>query len=106
MLQHPAGGSDLHWNTPAPNKGAGGNVSQKGLVLNISHFFNDAIIIIIIIIIVIIIIIKIGRRCKAQSKLFTPYQSEDPSPIIPLYRKKEEKGKTVEDKKTSSSLGQ
>ena len=26
-----------------------------------------------------------------------PYQSEDPSPTIPTYRQKEEKGKKVED---------
>ena len=29
----------------------------------------------------------------------TPYQSEDPSPTLPTYRGKEEKGKIVEDKK-------
>ena len=28
-----------------------------------------------------------------------PYQSEDPSPTLPTYRGKEEKGKLVEDKK-------
>ena len=31
-----------------------------------------------------------------------PYQFEDPSPKIPTYRKKEEKGKTVEDKKLAA----
>ena len=35
----------------------------------------------------------------AGSERFTPYQSEDCSPTIPIYRKKEEKGRTVEDKK-------
>ena len=29
----------------------------------------------------------------------TPYQSEDPSPTLPTYKGKEEKGKIVEDKK-------
>ena len=29
----------------------------------------------------------------------TPYQSEDPSPTLPTYRGKEEKGKIAEDKK-------
>ena len=43
--------------------------------------------------IVIIVIIKIGRQCKAEREWYTPYQSEDPSPTIPTYRQKEEKGK-------------
>ena len=34
-----------------------------------------------------------------------PYQSEDPSPTLPTYRRKEEKGKIVEDKK-GKQLGQ
>ena len=33
----------------------------------------------------------------------TPYQSEDPSPTLPTYRGKEEKGKIVEDKKVESN---
>ena len=33
----------------------------------------------------------------------TPYQSEDPNPTTPTHRKKEEKGKTVGDKKLASS---
>ena len=33
----------------------------------------------------------------------TPYQSEDPSPTLPTYRGKEEKGKIVEDKKGESN---
>ena len=45
----------------------------------------------------IIIIIKKCRQCKAERKGYTPYQSEDPSPTIPTYRQKEEKGKKVED---------
>ena len=47
---------------------------------------------IIIIIINIIITVK-GWQCKAGRKRLTPYQSEDPSPIIPSHRMKEEKGK-------------
>ena len=41
----------------------------------------------------IIIIIKRGWQCKAEREWYTPYQSEDPSPAIPTYRQKEEKGK-------------
>ena len=33
----------------------------------------------------------------------TPYQSEDPSPTLPIYRGKEKKGKIVEDKKRKSN---
>ena len=33
----------------------------------------------------------------------TPYQSEDPSPTLPAYRGKEDKGKIVEDKKGESN---
>ena len=51
-----------------------------------------------IIIIIFIIIIK-GRQCKAGRERLTPYQSEDPNPTTPTHRKKEEKGKTVGDKK-------
>ena len=40
-----------------------------------------------------IIIIKKGRQCKAERELYTPYQSEDPSPTILTYRQKEEKEK-------------
>ena len=47
----------------------------------------------VIIIIIIIIIIKIGQQCKAGREWYTPYQSEDPSPTIPTYTQKEEKGK-------------
>ena len=45
------------------------------------------------IMIIIIIIIKKGQQCKAGREWYTPYQSEDPSPTIPTYRQKEEKGK-------------
>ena len=47
----------------------------------------------------IIIIIRKGRQCKAGRERLTPYQSEDPNPTTPTHRMKEEKGKTVEDKK-------
>ena len=43
--------------------------------------------------IIIIIIIKKGQQCNARREWYTPYQSEDPSPTIPTYRQKEEKGK-------------
>ena len=45
---------------------------------------------------IIIIIIKKGRQCKVEREWYA-YQSEDPSPTIPTYRQKEEKGKRVED---------
>ena len=46
-----------------------------------------------ILISIIIIIIKKGRQSKAERDWYTPYQSEDPSPTIPTYWQKEEKGK-------------
>ena len=52
---------------------------------------------------IIIIIIKRGWQWKAGRKRLTPYQSEDPNPTTPTHRKKEEKGKTVGDKKGASS---
>ena len=55
--------------------------------------------VLIIIIIIIIIIIKKDWQCKAGRGRLTPFQSEDPSPTLPTYRGKEEKGKIVEDKK-------
>ena len=51
----------------------------------------------------IIIIIKKYWQCKAGRGRLTPYQSEDPSPTLPTYRGKEEKGKIVEDKKGESN---
>ena len=53
--------------------------------------------------IIIIIIISKGRQCKAGRERLTPYQFEDPNPTIPTHRMKEEKGKTVGDKKWASS---
>ena len=41
----------------------------------------------------IIIIIQKGRQWKAEREWYPPYQSENPSPTIPTYRQKEEKGK-------------
>ena len=46
-----------------------------------------------IMIIIIIIIIKRDWQCKAGRERLTPYQFEDPSPTLPTYRGKEEKGK-------------
>ena len=48
---------------------------------------------------VIIIIIKRCWQRKAGRERLTQYQSEDPNPTTPTHRKKEEKGKTVGDKK-------
>ena len=56
-----------------------------------------------IIIIIIIIIIKKDWQGKAGRERLTPYQSKDPSPTLPTYRGKEEKGKIVEDKKGESN---
>ena len=53
----------------------------------------------------IIIIIKKDWQCKAGRGRLPPYQSEDPSPILPTYRGKEEKGKIVKDK-SREQLGQ
>ena len=56
---------------------------------------------------IIIIIIKKGQQCKAKREWYTPYQSEDPSPTIPTYRQKEEKGKKSRRlQQGQSSLGQ
>ena len=51
----------------------------------------------------VIIIIKKDWQCQAGRGRLTPYQSEDPSPTLPTYRGKEEKGKIVEDKKGESN---
>ena len=56
--------------------------------------------------IIIIIIIKKDWQCKAGRGRLIPYKSEDPSPTLPTYRRKEEKGKIVEDKKSREQLGQ
>ena len=49
------------------------------------------------------IIIKKDGQCKAGRGRLTPYQSEDPSPTLPTYGGKEEKGKIVGDKKGESN---
>ena len=49
------------------------------------------------------IIIKKDWQCKGGRVRLTPYQSEDPSPTLPAYRGKEDKGKIVEDKKGESN---
>ena len=61
---------------------------RKLVVKNISETF-----------VIIIIIIRKGLQCKAGRERLTPYQSKDPNPTIPTHRMKEEKGKTVGDKK-------
>ena len=55
------------------------------------------------VIIIIIIIIKKDWQCKAGRERLKPYQSEDPSPTLQTYRRKEEKAKIVEDKKGESN---
>ena len=49
------------------------------------------------------IIIKKDWQCKAGGGRLTPYQSEEPSPTLPTYRGKKEKGKIVEDKNGESN---
>ena len=56
--------------------------------------------------IIIIIIIKNDWQCKAGRGRLTPYQSEDPSPTLPTYRGKEEKGKIFKPQKRTQQLGQ
>ena len=53
--------------------------------------------------IIIIIIIKKYWQCKAGRGRLTPFESADPSPTLPTYRGKEDKGKIVEDKKGESN---
>ena len=55
---------------------------------------------------IIIIIIKKDWQCKARRGRLTPYHSEDPSPTLPTYRGKKDKGKMVEDKKRREQLDQ
>ena len=40
---------------------------------------------------------------QGREREIAPYQSEDPSPTLPTYRGKEEKGKLVEVKKVESN---
>ena len=69
-----------------------------------------------------ILLLILKKVDKAGRELFTPFrtdtslpntldnidvtENEDPSPTIPTYRRKEEKRKTVADKKGTSRLGQ
>ena len=46
-----------------------------------------------------LLLLKKGQQCKVGREWYTPYQSEDPSPTIPTYRQKEEKGKGQQLKK-------
>ena len=73
-------------------------VCEKYLA-NGKDVFWAFIIIIIIIILLLLLLWKKDWQCKAGRGRLTPYQSEDPSPTLPTYRGKEEKGKIVEDKK-------
>ena len=50
-----------------------------------------------------IIIIIIKKEMQGREREMTPYQSEDPSPTLPTYKGKEEKGKIVEDKSGESN---
>ena len=54
-------------------------------------------------VIIIVIIIKRDWQCKAGRGRLTPYESEDPSPTLPAYRGKEDKGKILQDKKGESN---
>ena len=49
----------------------------------------------------VIIIIKKGRKCKAERELYTPYQSEDPTPQYQPIDRNKRKGKRVEDYSTA-----
>ena len=55
------------------------------------------------IILILLLLVKKVFECKAERERLTPYQSEDPNPTTPTHRIKEEKGKTVRDKKWASS---
>ena len=54
--------------------------------------------------IIIIIVIKKGWKCMVVRERLAPYQSEYPSPTIPTHSIKEEKRKSIGDKKGASSL--
>ena len=46
---------------------------------------------------VLLLLLKKVGSATAEREWYTPYQSEDPSPIIPPNRQKKEKGKKIED---------
>ena len=52
---------------------------------------------------ILLLLLKKCWQCKAGRERLTPYQSEDPRPTTPTHRIKEEKVKTVGDKKGASS---
>ena len=74
--------------------------SHNGCIENAYNYVSS---VLHFIIIIIIIIIKKVWQCKAGRGRLTPYWSEDPSPALPTYRGKEEKGKIVEHKKGESN---
>ena len=74
------------------------------MVPSVKSIMIIIIIIIIIIVIIIIIIINRGYKCKARRERVRPYQSEDRRKRT--YWQNDKKGKTGEDKKVASSLGQ
>ena len=53
-----------------------------------------------------IIIVKKDWQCKAGRGRLTPYQSKDPSPTLPAYRGKEDKGENSSRQKRREQLGQ
>ena len=59
-----------------------------------------------LLLLLLLLLLKKGRQCKAGRERLMPYQPEDPSPTTPTHRRKEEKGKTVEDTKGSEQRGQ
>ena len=67
-------------------------ILEYGSNIYLTFYFLYQIIWLLVLILIIIIVIKKGSQCKAKRKWNTPYQSEDPSPTIPTYRQKEEKG--------------
>ena len=53
-----------------------------------------------VLLLLLLLLKKIGNARLGEGD---SYQSEDPSPTLPTYRGKEEKGKIVEDKKEKSN---
>ena len=62
-------------------------------------FFSKTINNIFLLLLLLLLLKKIGNAMPIEA----PYQSEDPSPTLPTYGGKEEKGKIVEDKKVKSN---
>ena len=48
-------------------------------------------------------LLKKGQQCTTGKERFRPHQSKDLNPTMPTIRKKEEKWKTVHDKKGASN---